>query len=131
MILSLHRTDVSGDATLGTLDVDHQFLCYTLERTDRMFPSGKYPVVLTTSERCRRGGLWSPRKDFVLPLIEVPGRSGIRIHAANRPAQLEGCVAVGLTLPEATPGEIHQSRAALILLMEKLAKERTMWLEVT
>jgi hypothetical protein len=64
------------------------------------------------------GTLWTPWTKHRLPLIaDVPGREGIRIHAANREDQLEGCVAVGA---DRIHGELLHSRIALTALKDKL-----------
>jgi hypothetical protein len=89
-------------------------------------PTGRYRIALTPSERARRGALWSPRADFVLPLIlDVPGYQAVRIHAGNRSGDTEGCVLVGLDRSRPDDDCIGQSRAALIAVMAKIeAAER-------
>lgn len=52
-------------------------------------PAGIYPVAFTMSPRF---GVW------LWEILQVPGRSGVRIHAANYVRQLEGCLA---------PGDMH------------------------
>lgn len=118
MKLSLERQSVLGDAQFGVLTIDGVFQCYTLERVSLIIPAGTYPVYLTVSQRSLAGSLWSPDLLHRLPLVaKVPGRSGIRIHAANRPAELEGCIAVGQIQRE---GMLEQSRIALTGLWRKL-----------
>ena len=123
------RRDPPRDAILGALYEDERYSFFTLERLSLAIPSGTYPVTLTPSARCASGRLWSPRQDHVLPLIgNVPGREGIRIHAANDAHELEGCVAVGLALDGAT---LEESRAALSLLMAKIAMSQApVWLTI-
>ena len=77
--------------------------------------------------------IWSPRNGEALPeddekliklywrgpdgsLGEVPGYTGIYVHAANRPEELLGCIATGTRDP-AVPDWIGASRAALTALM--------------
>jgi len=49
---------------------------------------GRYRVTLS----------WSPGfKQIMLEVLGVPGRSGIRIHVANKPSELLGCLAPGKT----------------------------------
>lgn len=116
--------------TLGSLAIDGDQFCSTLERTDKQIPAGRYRVALTTSERARKGGLWTPRKDFLLPLVQgVQGRDGIRFHAANRPGELDGCIAVGVKT-EALPGILMNSRMTLTAFMERLGKVGTIWLDI-
>lgn len=49
-------------------------------------PAGTYRCVFTYSPRFRR---------YLYLVGPVPGRSGIRVHPANFPRQLNGCVALG------------------------------------
>ena len=118
MILTLLRLDPFGEAQHGDLFTDGTHLAVTLENLAHAIPAGRYPLVLTESARCKAGGLWSPREDHVLPLLcDVTDRTGIRVHAANQPSQLEGCIAPGT----ARDGEtITGSRVALIALMARL-----------
>jgi hypothetical protein len=69
---------------------------YTLENPEKQIAAGTYKVVLTKSARAAAGSLYTCWPDFMLPLlVDVRGREGIRIHAANLREQLEGCVAPG------------------------------------
>src|SRR5216117_544362 len=99
MILSLIRNDITELRTLGFLGVNGKFECFTLERPleslVHAIPDGEYPVKITVSGRAERGELWSPRNgvdlpetDLALPeLLDVPGRTAIRIHALNQVSQ--------------------------------------------
>lgn len=124
MKLTVIRTDLLPDRTLGLLDIDGVFFCYTLEDTDRQLevdimrkqygetaiPRGTYPMVLDFSARFKR----------VLPhVLGVAGFDGIRIHAGNTPVDTHGCVLVGDTrLPGNTLGN---SRPAMDRLMKRLS----------
>lgn len=93
MKLLLTRKTDDGISTLGELAIEDAFFCYTLERPwlnnireTSCVPKGIYGVTFTFSGHFQR----------FMPLLEdVPGRSEIRIHPANWPYQLEGCIAVG------------------------------------
>lgn len=64
-------------------------ILYALEREDVIIPAGEYPLTITYSPRFKRR----------LPLINnVPGRSGIRIHAGNYARESEGCLLMGLDI---------------------------------
>ena len=124
MILTVKRKWREGDALIGELFIDGIYECFTLERGGVEIPAGTYPIILTTSERARKGQLWSPRKDHALPLVDqVPGRSGIRFHAGNAPTETEGCVLVG-AVRGTLPGQIFGSRAALTSLITKIGQSR-------
>lgn len=78
---------------IGRFYTDDGLLCNSLELPWRdntpqrsCIPTGVYRVVLA----------WSPAFKRDLPLLlDVPGRSGIRIHRANYPRELRGCIALG------------------------------------
>lgn len=123
MKLKLER-DASGlTCTLGSLFVDDEFECFTLEDVVRELPGvpveqwkvkgataiplGVYAVVLTFSNRFQK----------VLPiLLDVPGFEGVRIHSGNTDVDTEGCILVG---QEQGSESILKSRAALQILMDK------------
>lgn len=100
------------DRTTHRLTVS-DWSCYFLENRDTLIPAGEYPVQLTVSARATAGTLWTPWPGKQLPLVVVPGRDGIRIHAANRESELAGCLAVGL---EWDSGRLLSSRMALLKL---------------
>lgn len=105
--------------TFGNLLVgDNEFHCYTLEPADLslLIPEGEYPLELTVSGRAEKGTLWTPSAQMRLPLIVVPGREGIRIHAGNTVVQTQGCILVGM-MSDGDFG-LGQSRAALAALMQ-------------
>ena len=57
----------------------------TLENDDYIIPCGTYPVRVT----------WSPKFKRMLPLLlNVPGRSGIRVHRGTKPEHSRGCILV-------------------------------------
>lgn len=92
MILSLRRESLSP-VTLGILSMDGEYFGLTLERPWKdnaqavsCIPAGKYKLDLTPSPKFGRR---------MLEVLNVPGRLGIRIHAANTVDQLKGCIAVG------------------------------------
>ena len=122
MELLLHRRWYTDDAILGELSIAGGRECYSLENRAVAIPAGRYRVILTPSERAAQGTLWSPRADHVLPLlVNVPGRSGIRMHAGNSSINFEGCIGVGRKRDD---DAIEESRVELIALMAKLsAKE--------
>lgn len=94
--MRLQRTQLGygGKPTLGKLTSnDGKFWCYTLERsTDGEYPcipSGIYKVTIDTHHPGTPGAYRCPE------LLDVPGRSQIQIHIANRCGELRGCIAPG------------------------------------
>lgn len=87
MELNLHRTTLTDRSTIGTITLDGERICYSLERPDVQIPVGVYVIEMT----------YSPRFKRPLPLLDnVSGRTDIRIHAGNWPRDTEGCILVGL-----------------------------------
>lgn len=93
MTIIVNRKIRTSDGIFGELLLDwNPFTCVTLENLAKSIPAGVYEVNFT----------YSPHFNRVMPHILVPSRdqaaggdAGIRIHPANFPAQLEGCIAVG------------------------------------
>ena len=97
--LRVERRWFSPDATIGELLApDRTMLAFTLEDAYRgddpakkvpgktAIPCGRYKVVRD----------WSPKFNRqMLHLLDVPGFSGIRIHAGNTPADTDGCIIIG------------------------------------
>lgn len=83
----------NAKGTPGDLIINRKVYCHTLEgiippdgiKTPQMtaIPAGKYPVVLSMSERFGK----------VLPEIQnVPNFTGVRIHGGNTISDTEGCI---------------------------------------
>lgn len=88
MEMTLKRETKDQAAINGSLLVDGKYECAAMERTTVAIPPGKYSVEIT----------FSPHFGKPMPLLDgVPQRTDIRIHPANWPSQLEGCIAVGLS----------------------------------
>lgn len=102
MKLHIHRDTKFDDTTLGTMTVGGEHFCETLEDADReleiyperkvygatAIPRGTYKVGITFSNRFQKD---------MLQLFDVPGFSGVRIHAGNTHLDTDGCPLVGGT----------------------------------
>lgn len=96
---TLHRFSFRPEATLGILTMNKRaFHCFTIEKpwkqnhTDQScIPEGLY--VLEFAMHTGRG----PKPYKCLAVRDVPGRSAIQIHIANRASELQGCIAPGYT----------------------------------
>ena len=93
-MITLTRFCYSSKGTFGLLEYAELDL-YTVERPWRQnevsvscIPEGTYRLGLTSF----RG------KYETLEIEGVPGRSEIKIHVANSPSDLSGCVGVGLNI---------------------------------
>ena len=86
----LIREQPVGNAVRGKLykvirSGEEMFLCNTLENSEFIIPPGTYPLVVTESPKFKR----------LMPLVmNVLGRSGIRIHRGSRPEHSTGCILV-------------------------------------
>ena len=130
MRLTLFRIANRPTYCIGKLYVDGEYLCDTIEDTDRglsdemteeeilkkkvkgetAIPTGIYPVYLT----------YSPKYKKQMPLIDnVKGYSGIRIHSGNTSKDTEGCLIVG---KNKEVGKVFESRKMYNVLFRELVK---------
>ena len=95
----LLRSDFNENFTLGTFCFAGKCLGFTCEDKDRhlesggtkiygktAIPRGYYRMTVSMSNRFKR---------LMVELLNVPGFSGIRIHAGNFSTQSEGCPLLG------------------------------------
>ena len=88
-MLVLIRDIANDDAVMGRLELNGQFICYTLENAKKLIPCGMYSVQNSRSPKFRRE----------LPLIwnnAVPSKRGVRIHVGNYYHESSACVLVGM-----------------------------------
>ena len=137
--LHLIRRESSENCTLGQLFVDDVPICFTCEDVVReqdnvpvkqwkipgetAIPKGQYEVIVNHSARFKRE----------LPLLlNVPGFSGIRIHAGNTAADTEGCILVGEKIGK---DAVVESRLALTevmaLIKEAIAEGERVHIAIT
>ena len=88
--ITLTRQPPDGKWVRGTLEFavnDHLRTFDTIENADYLIPEGTYPVDRT----------WSPKFKKLLPeILDVPDRSGIRIHMGSKPEHSTGCILTSL-----------------------------------
>lgn len=117
LVLTLQRDDSEPHCMLGKLHLPSGCVLHTIERPWKnnergvsCIPAGRYRVRFTMSKRfhCK-----------LYEVMDVPNRSGIRIHAANWATQLEGCIALGVTRGQ---GLVLQSRIAIQRFHNELAE---------
>ena len=89
--IKLIRENKAGNAVFGKMSFEmlnrdyenETFTQPTLENADFIIPAGTYPVERT----------WSPRLKKALPeILDVPDRTGIRIHMGSKPEHSKGCI---------------------------------------
>lgn len=118
MNLTLKRTILTNQSTIGELSVNGKFECYTLEdvvRSEKIYgktaiPAGRYQVIVNMSNRFKRK----------LPLLlNVENYEGVRIHPGNDAADTHGCPLVGQKYGN---NILYNSKLAFEPLMEKIEK---------
>ena len=88
--LRLIRKSKDGKAVRGLMRVNGQEIA-TLENEDYIIPAGTYPIAVT----------WSPKFKRTLPIVlNVPGRSGIRVHRGTKPEHSRGCILVSADMEQ-------------------------------
>lgn len=122
--LDVYRRWYSLFSVCGELWINSIRAMYTLEPARETpvhpghpcIPAGRYKVVLTHS----------PHLGYICPeLLDVPGRTAIRVHMGNFPRDVEGCTAVGLNHE---PDIVAESALAFKSLMVMLTKASEIWI---
>jgi hypothetical protein len=119
-IMTIHRI-YQQDCTVGVMNFDN-FRCFTLELPQE----GNQPNVSCIPEgqyNCRK--ITSPTLGKCIEILEVPGRSYIRIHKGNFTSQIQGCVLVGEALKDINGDliiDVANSAVAFDKLMEATPK---------
>lgn len=127
MKLTLKRNFKGPDYTIGKLYIDGHYFCDTLEDTVRpagqkiagktAIPAGDYKVIKS----------YSPRFKKILPeILDVPGFSGVRIHAGNTAKDTDGCLLLGLNK---TKGAVLDSQTTMAYFMARVPNEFELTIE--
>ena len=135
MNLTLGREPSSVKSTIGELDINGVWECYILEDVDRFLEKGGVKIPGRTA--IPRGGYriildWSDRfKCLMFLLVDVPGFTGVRIHAGNTDENTDGCLLTGQTKEEDFVG---QSVAALknlsMKILSAMLRGESVWIEI-
>lgn len=126
--------------TIGKLYIDEQYICDTLEDTDRglnqnmsleeikkkkvygetAIPTGTYKVDMNTISPKFKSRAWAKPYGGKLPrLIEVHGYEGVLIHPGNKAEDSLGCILVG---ENTVVGQVINSQATFKKIMNILTK---------
>jgi hypothetical protein len=119
MKIDVYRMIETDRSIIGRVTVDGQQFCFDLEPSrfhpvhagHPCIPCGTFKLKLTLS----------PHFGYVTPeLIDVPGRSDIRVHKGNKPEDSKGCTLVGETHGPAPDwiGDSHDAFDRLMKLCE-------------
>lgn len=126
MKLTLERKWPKSTYTIGNLYINGQYFCNTLEDVDSgltqdMDENTIFDIKVKGQTAIPKGTYtlswsYSPKfKKYMLAVNNVPGFSGIRIHAGNTDKDTEGCILVG---KNTKVGQLTCSRATLMQLNE-------------
>lgn len=136
MIMTLMRVRHGSDSTLGTLIVDGEFQCYTLEdevreekvAAETAIPAGRYEVL----PRAEGGMHPKYAKKYgemhigMAHLQDVPNFQYVYIHTGNTDDHTEGCVLVGEDFVELPDGN-HELRDSRTAYKKLYAEMREAW----
>lgn len=126
MKIEVKRYEVSSDGLglIGKMFIDGTYECWTMENRGLSIPAGTYPVTIdqsplfTEKESAIAG---HPVKAYSPHILNVPNRSGIRIHSGSRYSDEIGCLAVGELHPD-HQDFIGNSRLEVGILVPKIEK---------
>lgn len=149
MKLELKRIFRGPKYTIGKLYVDNQYVCDTLEDTDRglkqtdslssiqkkkvygqtAIPIGTYGITLNVISPKFKDRSWAKFCNGKLPrLLNVPGYDGVLIHVGNKPEDTLGCILVGYNKIK---GQLINSTEAFKKLYSILGKSPTITIVIT
>ena len=125
MNLQIVRELSTDESTPGTLFVDDNFECFTLEDVVREVPGLQVAAWKVESRTAIPVGNYQVTVDFStrfgkeMPhILEVSGFQGVRIHSGNTSADTEGCILLGQA--RSGPDEVINSRAAFNAFFAKI-----------
>lgn len=125
----LERMQGDGKATPGSVYIDNEFVCYSIENSDKLYPPGAYIMRLGTTGR-------TMPKEYdgtAYEVVDVLDRTHIKWHVANYPHQLEGCTATVSSLEELQAGGIWGggSKVATRKFMDRMegVEEAILWVK--
>jgi len=137
--LLLQRDRLTAKDCTGQLYLmpERRWLCYILEDQVRLSEPKVYGKTAIPAGRYRISITRSPRFGRDMPLLhDVPGFSGIRIHAGNSAQDTEGCLLPGLARSIAADGtqRVTQSRDAyqrlMLTIQRGLAISEQCWITI-
>ena len=125
MNLLITRTRKTADGILGALVIEGLLTEVTVENLEYAIPAGIYDLDIDKSPKL---GIFTPHLRVPSRDTEAGGDAGIRVHPANYPHELRGCIAVGT---EAEANAVDHSRTAFARLMTVLmATDEPLTIEV-
>ena len=147
MEILLRRIARRADYTIGRLYLDGEYVCDTLEDTDRgltcdmdeediyakkqygrtAIPTGVYDVTLSVvSPKFSKKSAYAFCGGRLPRLLQVPGWAGVLIHAGNTATDTAGCILVGRNT---RVGALTNSLDTLRTLYARLSEPLTIAIE--
>ena len=120
MVIRVDRLYKKSEYTIGSLSINGQWICDTLEpHCIDWSKEKKIPKKTAIPEGCYRLAMRKSRKfGKMMPyLLDVPEFTDIMIHTGNFPKHTEGCILVGYNTVR---GLVLKSRDAFEKIMEKI-----------
>ena len=140
MEILVKRIAKKSKYTIGKMYIDGQYICDTLEDTDRglnqnmsleeiknkkvygetAVPTGTYKVDMNTVSPKFKSRTWAKPYGGKLPrLVLVPGYDGVLIHPGNKAKDTLGCILVG---ENKAVGQVLNSQVTFKKIMSILTK---------
>ena len=140
--LTLKRRYRGSQYTIGSLYINNQYFCDTLEDRDRglsqqmsldniklkkvygstAIPTGTYRISMNITSNKFGSRSWAiPYKGKIPRLLNVPGFDGVLIHPGNTDKDTYGCILVG---ENKVKGQVINSQNIWKKLMEKLLQDK-------
>ena len=140
MEILVKRIAKKSKYTIGKMYIDGQYICDTLEDTDRglnqnmslkeinnkkvygetAIPTGTYKVDMNTVSPKFKSRIWAKPYGGKLPrLVLVPGYDGVLIHPGNKAEDTLGCILVG---ENKAVGQVLNSQVTFKKIMSILTK---------
>lgn len=114
-MLTVNRDRYTDKSTVGMVDIDGIFQCYSLEPARE----AEHPYIQAGQYKAKKGK--SSKFGYtVIHVLDVPGRTDIEWHIGNYPSSTKGCTVVGQTRDTDFVGN---SERAFLELMSKLPDE--------
>ena len=128
--LTLKRRYRGSQYTIGSLYINNQYFCDTLEDNIKLkkvygstaIPTGTYRISMNITSNKFSSRSWAiPYKGKIPRLLNVPGFDGVLIHPGNTDKDTYGCILVG---ENKVKGQVINSQNIWKKLMEKLLQDK-------
>ena len=130
MYISIIRCIYTEKSTVGSLHINNQYFCDTLEdkvREEKIYGSTAIPQGIYKVELCK-----SNKFNRLMPcILDVPNYTGIMIHWGNRPEDTEGCVLVGKNDRQDWVSNSKDTFNKLFIVLQEAVKHKEdIWLTI-